>query len=100
MSANYTDAEKLLSALFAPRKSDDPTFDRSTCQHDRTEADNYGESCYDCRAQLRGYGYGGWFGKYLDGAIIDCIHQWYKVDDDYEQCVFCERTKLCDENKL
>ena len=96
MNDDTIDEEKLPSARSAPRKSDDPNFDASTCLHLRTEGDNNGESCYDCGKQLRGYGYGGWFGSNLTGTEI-CIHQWQSASPDSEEqvCTFCEsfRTK-------
>jgi hypothetical protein len=70
----------------------------NNCQHLRRVGDNYGESCADCGKQLRGYGYGGWFGVNLTGTE-KCIHLWSRVGEDYvegvnrirhEVCVYCE----------
>lgn len=54
------------------------------CRHTSTQADNYGESCAICHEQLRGYGYGGFFGSNLRGNER-CIHEFSNGI-----CMFCE----------
>lgn len=93
MNDDSIDAEKLLSALFAPPRREDPDFDPSTCSHNRTESDNYGESCYDCGKPLRGFGYGGWFGTNLS-IESQCIHEWFRIGDGYRQCMYCEKVEV------
>lgn len=61
-----------------------------TCQHKSIIGDNYGESCRDCGKQLRGYGYGGFFGSRLSGDE-KCIHLWSSMGEGGEEvCVYCE----------
>ena len=59
------------------------TLDPLTCEHRRRVGDNYGTSCMDCGAQLRGYGY--W------GNYKTCIHLFVSsYDGTYQVCIFCE----------
>jgi hypothetical protein len=63
------------------------------CNHLRRVGDNYGESCLDCGEQLRGFGYGGWFGARITGNE-KCIHLYSPMGDGGpEVCVFCEDMK-------
>jgi hypothetical protein len=68
-------------------------MDNTNCKHPRIVGDNYGESCADCGEQLRGFGYGGWFGRNLTGTAT-CIHLWAPLgDSDQMVCVYCEGWK-------
>ena len=85
---NYTDAEKLLYALSAPPSHADP----NSCEHKRTQGDNYGVSCLDCNKTLRGYGFGGWFGSRLNENSM-CIHgDWYEFEN-VRTCIYCEASQ-------
>jgi hypothetical protein len=62
------------------------------CKHLHRIGDNYGESCRDCKKQLSGYGWGGWFGSNLTGQE-HCIHLWSPIGgegDDTEVCIYCQ----------
>jgi hypothetical protein len=61
------------------------------CKHKHRIGDNYGESCVDCGEQLRGYGYGGFFGINLD-TNKKCIHLFSSIGDA-EVCIYCEEWK-------
>jgi hypothetical protein len=61
----------------------------NTCPHNSIFGDNYGMSCADCGEKIAGFGYGGWFGRNLNGNE-SCIHQWLPVDDTEEVCTYCE----------
>lgn len=56
------------------------------CQHLNRVGDNYGETCGDCGATLRGHGY--WA---QDGG--GCRHEWMR-DGECETCVYCEASRL------
>jgi hypothetical protein len=55
----------------------------STCQHARTIGDNYGLTCQDCGAVLEGYGY--WA-----AGTRTCHHRFFTINEDEEQCMYCE----------
>jgi hypothetical protein len=62
------------------------------CPHLSTNGDNYGESCALCGKQLKGYGFGGWFGSNLDGTQT-CIHDFIDLFPGTAEkvCRFCEK---------
>lgn len=63
------------------------------CKHLRIVGDNYGETCLDCGKQIKGYGYGGWFGRNIT-TPRECIHLWLDCGDDtFQVCPFCEETR-------
>jgi len=37
---------------------------------------------------IEGYGYGGWFGSNLKGNER-CMHEWVKISEDKDQCMYC-----------
>lgn len=60
------------------------------CKHTKRVGDNYGESCADCGKQLSGYGYGGWFGRFIAGNE-KCIHLFAPMyDGGPKVCIYCE----------
>ena len=58
------------------------------CEHHKRIGDNYGVTCQDCKEVLEGYGYGGWFGSNLKGNER-CIHIWWKISTEEEECMYC-----------
>jgi hypothetical protein len=58
------------------------------CQHLSRQGDNYGITCQTCGAVLEGYGYGGFFGSNLKGNE-QCIHVWFKISAEQEECLYC-----------
>ncbi len=50
--------------------------------------DNYGITCQTGEAVLEGYGYGGFFGSNLKGNK-QCIHVWFKISAEQEECNYC-----------
>ena len=63
------------------------------CKHLSRVGDNYGESCVDCGAKTRGYGFGGWFGANITGTE-NCIHLWSPVGENGAAiCIYCETWK-------
>ena len=58
------------------------------CEHNNQIGDNYGVTCQDCKEVLEGYGYGGWFGSNLKGNER-CIHIWWKISAEEEECMYC-----------
>lgn len=63
------------------------------CKHSRIVGDNYGSSCANCGQQLSGYGYGGFFGRNLNGKE-SCIHLWSPIGEGGAAvCVYCEEWK-------
>lgn len=65
------------------------------CNHNNQIGDNYGLSCADCGEQLRGYGYGGFFGANLLPGT-SCKHQFLDTGDGYEACLYCEEVRSAD----
>jgi hypothetical protein len=65
--------------------------------HGAIVSDNYGSTCAVCGKQLEGYGYGGWFGRNLDGTER-CIHRYVPSfggdETSPKVCQFCERTEV------
>jgi len=62
-----------------------------TCVHNKRIGDNYGISCQECGRVIEGYGYGGFFGRNLQGNER-CTHgssAWYKISDAEEECIYC-----------
>ena len=53
------------------------------CKHNRKIGDNYGLTCQDCGAVLEGYGY------YAEGQRT-CKHKFLNINEDEEQCMYCE----------
>lgn len=58
------------------------------CQHLCRQGDNYGVSCRDCGAALRGYGYWG------EGRA-NCLHSWITTGEEVEpvMCIYCQAVR-------
>ncbi|GHB87281.1 hypothetical protein GCM10007390_48850 [Persicitalea jodogahamensis] len=56
------------------------------CPHDRTQGDNYGQTCVDCGQVLGGYGFWG------EGRKT-CLHRFVSSHDPkYVECLYCQKT--------
>lgn len=66
-------------------------MNKNDCKHFHRIGDNYGESCQNCKKQLSGYGYGGWFGYNLLEPRT-CIHLFSPMGED-AVCIYCEEWK-------
>jgi hypothetical protein len=65
-------------------------IDLANCPHCCASCDNYGESCAHCGKQLKGYGFGGWFGGNLSGAercLHDYVKNFYGDDESVRYCL-------------
>jgi len=62
------------------------------CEHTKRIGDNYGISCQECGQALEGYGYGDWLHSGLH-ITERCIHVWYKISSEEEECMYCHRIR-------